>query len=107
MRKHTDINVHLKDTLLLKAQAVFSDTFNSFLFLPEGSSQLFSFWCGGCPLKTPVGAAGGGSLEALFTCRDVVSVCHSPPLIAVFFKAFVWDHDLADASSVKSLRGSV
>lgn len=37
-----------------------SDTFNPFPFsLPEESSQLFSFWRWGCPLKTPGGARGG------------------------------------------------
>lgn len=44
------------------------ETLNSFLsyfeplyfFLPEESSQLFSFWCWGCPLNTPWGMRWGG-----------------------------------------------
>ncbi|KAE8299201.1 hypothetical protein D5F01_LYC01593 [Larimichthys crocea] len=40
----------------------------------QGSSQLFSVRCGGRPLKQrgAGGLGGGGSLEALFTCRDVL-----------------------------------
>lgn len=56
---------------------------HSLLYFPEGSSQLFSIRCGGCPLKQRGGHRGWARCEPLCTCRDVVSVRHAAPLSAL------------------------
>lgn len=53
------------------------------LYFPEGSSQLFSIRCGGCPLKQRGGHRGWARCEPSCTCRDVVSVRHAVPLSAL------------------------